>query len=241
VIARLPELQPLLLPGVCGFASAIPGREWELHELERSAVRSVSKRHRSEFTAGRYCAHQALLQLDVRDTAIPSGRNRAPVWPPGIIGSISHSRTCAVAIVTHATEDFLSLGIDIEEAEPVDDDLMCRIGAQQEYDLLSGIDRFSAGILTRLLFSMKEAVFKCLFGWSSEFLEFHDLQLLRIDGERNFTMGRLRHNKREVAVRIYGKFAITPEFICCTAALHKNDVRDTVRCTEMIGERLGNP
>ena len=78
-MTALPDLTQVLWPGVCGFASVMPATEWTLHDLERRAVASAVETRVAEFTAGRYCAHQALRMLGEPDVAIPSGADRADV------------------------------------------------------------------------------------------------------------------------------------------------------------------
>ena len=76
--------------------------------LPADLLTAVPKR-RSEFLAGRMCA---ALALRAAGQPMHVGRNgRAPVWPPGVVGSISHTKTRAVAVVslTHA-----AIGVDCE-------------------------------------------------------------------------------------------------------------------------------
>lgn len=217
----LPELQQLLEPGVCGFASTIPAAAAELHAVERHAARSFSDRRLAEFAAGRHCAHRALMQLGIRETGVPVRHDRLPVWPPNIIGSISHSNTCAVAIAAHATEDLLSLGVDVEDPEPIEHDLMERIGTESEYARLRGAGCVASELASRLLFSLKEAAFKCLYQWSGAFLDFADLRLLDM-GNGRFVMGRLGSPAGVIAEHVVGKFSSSREHICSTAVLRRS-------------------
>src|SRR4051812_2128234 len=52
--------------------------------------RAVAKRKR-EFALGRMCAHRALSALGVPACGLPMAADRSPVWPSGIVGSITHS------------------------------------------------------------------------------------------------------------------------------------------------------
>lgn len=220
------DLASLLPQGVFGFASAIPCEAWPLHDAERSAVLSASDRRVQEFTAGRYCAHQAMRQLGIRAAAVPAGSDRAPVWPEGIIGSISHGRSCAAAIVARQTPGLLSLGLDVTEAEPLEADLIARIGKAPEYDLLARLPGLSAGLAAHLLFSLKEAVFKCLYPRTRLFLEFEDLQLLHLAEDQRFTMSARRQASEAPAVLSRGTFAVTSGSICSIATLRPGNPAD---------------
>src|SRR5258708_1959162 len=74
------------------------------------ALPLTAPRRPHEFERGRACAHRALERLGVPG---PVGRNdetRGPLWPPGVAGSITHTRALAVAAVMHGA----ALGIDLE-------------------------------------------------------------------------------------------------------------------------------
>ncbi|WP_352542194.1 hypothetical protein [Mesorhizobium sp. M0018] len=49
----------------------------------------------AEFLAGRAMADAALQALGQLTTEIPIGPDRAPVWPKGSVGSITHARGIA--------------------------------------------------------------------------------------------------------------------------------------------------
>jgi len=84
----------------------------------RSLGRAVDKRRR-EFTTGRACARAALSQLGIGPTAIPGGARGQPLWPPGIVGSITHCRGYCACAVARA-ERVVSLGIDAEANLPLE-------------------------------------------------------------------------------------------------------------------------
>ncbi|MBW2215557.1 MAG: hypothetical protein JRF48_14335 [Deltaproteobacteria bacterium] len=53
-----------------------------------------------QFTAGRVCSRIALGRLGVAATTpVLRGEDRAPIWPPGFVGTITHTDTwCAAAV-----------------------------------------------------------------------------------------------------------------------------------------------
>ncbi|MEI8635195.1 hypothetical protein P4S72_30355 [Vibrio sp. PP-XX7] len=62
--------------------------------------RAVLKR-KCEFLAGRLCAKRAMAECGINaETTLGIGEHREPLWPEGVIGSISHCDTQAVAVVT---------------------------------------------------------------------------------------------------------------------------------------------
>jgi len=142
-------------------------------EEERSVSRAVSVRRR-EFTTGRACARRALQQLGTAAVAIPSGDHGEPLWPIGIVGSITHCRgyrACAVA----RAEDVRSIGVDAEIHEPLPEGVLEHVAFGRELPMVT---RRSDGIcLDKLLFSAKEAVYKAWFPLTCRWLGFEDVEL----------------------------------------------------------------
>src|SRR5689334_14135921 len=82
-------------------------------DLSPHIAGTVTKR-RAEYVAGRYCATQAIRTIQPRFVGqISAGADRCPAWPPGIVGSITHTRGLASAAVAPATRA-RGLGIDTE-------------------------------------------------------------------------------------------------------------------------------
>ncbi|GAA2473912.1 hypothetical protein ACFPFX_34625 [Streptomyces mauvecolor] len=74
----------------------------------------VSERRRREFLAGRAAAAEALARRDMQGYSVSRTERGVPVWPPGVVGSISHSRTWAVSVVFDS-DIAICCGVDIEE------------------------------------------------------------------------------------------------------------------------------
>lgn len=142
-------------------------------EEQRSMGRAVEKRRR-EFVTGRACARQALEGLGIAPVAIPSGEGGEPIWPSGVVGSISHCqgyRACAVA----RADDVRSLGVDAEVDEPLPDGVLEQVAFGRERAMVADP---SAGVyLDRLLFSAKEAIYKAWFPLAQRWLGFEDVEL----------------------------------------------------------------
>lgn len=143
---------------------APPGLAWAvvalgsadlLPEEEAAMARAVPKR-RAEFAAGRKAARQAMTQLGLPRVAIPMGADRAPVWPCGVTGSISHAGGLALAVVA-GTGAVRSVGVDLERDVPLDPWLVAEVCRPEERAGLS--PEAQAAQATRL-FSAKEAAYK---------------------------------------------------------------------------------
>jgi enterobactin synthetase component D len=135
--------------------------------------RAVKKR-KAEFIAGRYCARQALRRLGGNiNTEIGIGENRIPVWPPGYVGSITHTHGYASAVVAHRNK-VQGVGLDSETLiEPKSVGSVSRqiLTASESYSAQIHRLESPAQHLT-LVFSAKESLFKCLFPLVNRFFDF---------------------------------------------------------------------
>ena len=153
----------------------------DLLPAERALVeRAVEKRQR-EFSVGRHCARTALQRMGIVDFAILAGENREPLWPAGVVGSITHTRGfCAAALA--ASSRFLGIGIDAEVAEPLGPAIADAVATRFE---TSRIERLAPGLAARLVFSAKEAFYKCQFYRTRHWLGFFDVSL-ELEGSGDF-------------------------------------------------------
>jgi 4'-phosphopantetheinyl transferase EntD len=146
-----------------------------LLKSEEALVDGAAQTRIEQFTAGRVCARIALGRLGVAATTpILRGEDRAPIWPPGFIGSISHTDTwCAAAVAR--TEDIRALGIDLESSTPLKEALLKRVCTPKEREWLHELP--APGVTGKILFSAKEAVYKCQYPLSNQFLGFHAVEV----------------------------------------------------------------
>ncbi|ODA30494.1 hypothetical protein A8L45_20065 [Veronia pacifica] len=146
--------------------------------LPDNISRSVNKR-KAEFLAGRYLAKLALSQLNRPEADIPSGDNRAPIWPVGIAGSISHHKTKAVCALTPAHSPEQGIGIDTElfVCEKTIDALLKTAVNRQEVEELAKAGLTEIAGLTAV-FSAKESLFKALFPQVQRYFDFLDVRLV---------------------------------------------------------------
>jgi 4'-phosphopantetheinyl transferase EntD len=142
-------------------------------EEEAIVERAVDKRRR-EFATARACAREALVALDQPPRAILSGPKGEPLWPAGIVGSITHCdgfRACALA----RSADLSALGVDAEPDLPLPEGLLGDIALPEERVLLAELDREAPGpSWDRLLFCIKESVYKAWFPLAERWLGFED-------------------------------------------------------------------
>jgi 4'-phosphopantetheinyl transferase EntD len=142
-------------------------------EEEALIVRAVDKRRR-EFSTARVLARSALATLGFPPAPILRGERGAPVWPAGVVGSLTHTtgyRCAAVALDRHVH----SIGIDAEEDAPVPDGVLDAVSDDDERRALAllAVERPDVH-WDRLLFSAKESVYKAWFPLTRRWLGFEE-------------------------------------------------------------------
>ncbi|HEX3323621.1 MAG TPA: 4'-phosphopantetheinyl transferase superfamily protein, partial [Solirubrobacterales bacterium] len=141
-------------------------------------------------TTVRTCARIALGRLGLPPAPLLSGPKREPLWPAGVVGSITHCdgyRACALARDT----DLATLGVDAEPNEALPDGLLGDIALPEERGQLAALALEEPGInWDRLLFSSKESVYKAWFPLAERWLGFEDATVV-IDRQAGTFSARL--------------------------------------------------
>ncbi|MEV4135144.1 4'-phosphopantetheinyl transferase superfamily protein [Dactylosporangium sp. NPDC049742] len=165
----LGSLLPAGTAVVEAFDDALPA---PLFPQELAALGNAVAKRRAEFMTGRRCAREALGRLGFGPVAIPAGPRREPVWPAGVVGTITHCagyRAAAVARAGHLT----TVGIDAEPHAPLPDGVLDSITLVEERRHLRQLDGQRPGVhWDRLLFSIKESVFKAWYPLTGRWLDF---------------------------------------------------------------------
>lgn len=141
-----------------------------LWDAEHPAMARAIPKRLAEFTAGRQAARAAMADLGLPPAAIPLGKDRAPLWPAGLVGSISHTDDLCIAIVS---QDHSSLGIDVEPATALEQELWETICTPSEQAWMQ--TRPDPGLGAKMLFCAKEAVYKAQYPLTGQVIEFTDV------------------------------------------------------------------
>jgi 4'-phosphopantetheinyl transferase EntD len=147
-----------------------------LYPEEFAQVEHAAPARQREFATGRRCARALLRELGCADAPLLRGEDRLPVWPEGVVGSISHTRAlCAVGVARGDAVTAVSL--DLEDDADLERDLWLEICTADELDWLDGQPVADCGRLARLFFSAKECVHKLQYPAARVDLEFHDVEV----------------------------------------------------------------
>lgn len=130
-----------------------PARDVPMLDAEAQAVRRAIPTRRAEFATGRALAREAMETLGLDSCAIPQGTDRAPTWPEGVVGSISHTHG-SVAVAVGKSQHIMMLGIDVEQDRRLEPGVARRIVMPHET---------ADPDLAIVIFSAKEAVYKAMY------------------------------------------------------------------------------
>jgi 4'-phosphopantetheinyl transferase EntD len=145
---------------------------------EEPAVAQAVATRRAEFTTARACARTALARLGVSGAAVPVGEKRAPVWPDGIVGAITHCAGFRAAAVAWR-EEVRTVGLDAEPHAALPDGVLEAVSDAGERAVLDRLARERPDVRwDKLLFSAKESVYKAWFPLTGRWLGFEDAELV---------------------------------------------------------------
>lgn len=166
-------------------------------DVPRTLGRAVPRRVRS-YLAGRHCAARAISALlpgfPNRREALATGAHGSPVWPPAVVGSITHSARLAAAVVA-PIDRWRGLGVDCERVmtAEVADEIVSRIIPEMEAIRRTGVPPHSMTwpLFVTAVFSAKESVYKCLSPITGTFFDFDAVELENIDAGAGTVLMRL--------------------------------------------------
>lgn len=198
-------LERILSPPVAVVA-ARGDRQVELFPEEEAALGNAVEKRRREFVTARACAREALSRLGLPAQPIPSGARGEPLWPEGVVGSITHCagyRACAVA----PAGELLTLGVDAEVDDALPAGVLADIALPQERRWIEAAMVAEPGTSwDRLLFSIKESVYKAWFPLTGSWLGFEDA-IVTVDRAQGTFDARLLVPGPTVEGRRLGGFA----------------------------------
>jgi 4'-phosphopantetheinyl transferase EntD len=163
-------------PGIEVVQGSLDVADYALPAEEAAVIAGAGAKRRRDFAVGRTMARQALARFGLEQEVIPVGPDREPRWPSGIVGTISHAKdVCVVAVARRNT--VAALGVDVEAAEPMPSKLLPTICTPREREWIARWPEPERGGLAMLLFTAKEAIYKCQFPLTRRFLEFEDVEV----------------------------------------------------------------
>lgn len=147
-------------------------------------IRKAAPKRRGEYLAGRYCAARALELLGHPVCTIATNLDRSPRWPPGLVGTITHTEGFAAAAVAWV-RDVIGVGLDSERImTPSVCSEIEELTSKPEERALAATLGLEPLLFMTLLFSAKESLYKCLNPIVGVFFDFHAANLTGVDLDR---------------------------------------------------------
>jgi 4'-phosphopantetheinyl transferase EntD len=159
-----------------------------LHPEEAAHARGLGAARRVTWVGGRIALRSALRDLGVGPAlgAIGATRRGAPELGPGLVGSVSHKESIAVALVARSAgavgdpaAPAATLGIDVEIARAPRADIARRVLTPDELRRVEALDEAGAARELLITFSAKEAIYKALDPWVGRYVSFQEVALAR--------------------------------------------------------------
>lgn len=148
----------------------------DIFPSEQEIVGSAVDKRKAEFSTGRALAARSLQLLGVPRQPILKGSKNEPLWPTGLVGSITH--TSEICIVAVARESVCGgVGVDVEKCDANVSELAHLIfssGEAERYMARTGRHRDDT---VRRTFSAKESVFKAVFVHLGRFVDFDEVSI----------------------------------------------------------------
>jgi len=158
----------------------IDSADWHVSLPPR--LETAAAKRRAEFVGGRLAARRALGALTGSPSTPAQDAEQLPDWPAGTVGSITHSRGLAAAVVA-SQSDFQSVGLDAEVV--MNGERAQRLAPQilvaSERAWFDRLPAESQGEFLTLVFSLKESLFKALYPLVRRRFYFPDARLVAWD------------------------------------------------------------
>ena len=146
-----------------------------LYSEEYEYLRFACDKRCCEFITVRHCARRSLQKLGLQRPVMVPGDHGEPVWPGGVVGSITHCQGYYAAAAAMSS-NVATVGIDAERNHPLADHILELIASEDEKLHLRSIrDSRPDVAFDRLLFCIKECVYKAWFPLEKTQLSFHDI------------------------------------------------------------------
>ena len=184
---------------------------------ERAQSGNAIESRISEFATARSCARQALNKLGISPDVILRGSKGEPIWPSGVIGSITHCAGYRAAAVA-PTAKFAAIGIDAEIHDALPPEVLESVCVPEE---IAWLDKASDEMhWDRVLFSAKESIYKAWFPLTKSWLGFEQV-VVTVDVARHTFYARVLDSMPDqfaaVIRQLSGRFLIRSGIILTCA------------------------
>ena len=192
------RLGRLFSPGAVVATLREPGDPQQLLPEEAAHLGRAVPKRRQEFAAGRLCARRALAEFGMPDFPVRVAEDRQPIWPDSMAGSITHTAGFCAAVVAERRR-IQALGLDSELVGDVKPEIWPHICLPDEIAWLRSLPASEQAPAATLIFSAKEAFYKCQYPVVHERLDFPDVRIEAAEWGASEGVFRI-HPTRSIAI-----------------------------------------
>lgn len=194
-----------------------------LHPQEMECVSHCAEKRILDFTAGRLCARLVLEELGISGFPLLAAEEGPPLWPAGVIGSITHTDGYSAAVVTRSGK-YSGLGLDAERFAAVGEEVWPLICTPGELARLESLPVGRRPAEAGLVFAAKEAFFKCQYPLAREWIEFEEVEVeVSEPGEFGIRPRRALRALTRTGHTFRGKFCFTDTLVLAAATLQAGE------------------
>ena len=159
---------------------------------EKTMASKMTQSRSKMFSSGRYAVHLAQEAINAKPREILH-EGRAPIWPSGQMGAITHSKKYAGAIVS---TELRGVGLDFEEVGRIQPKLYAKLFTKDEESWLRQQTRPEA---STIIFSAKESVYKGIFPILKRYVGFQEVEIELDWNSARFDIRYLEEDMYEVS------------------------------------------
>lgn len=205
-----------------GYGEARVGDGHDFWPGESRALARATPARQAEFAAGRAAARLAFRAIGMVPYAIPMGVDRAPVWPNGIVGSITHHEGRCMAVIARRSA-LAGLGLDLAALDPLAEDLWPTVLTEPDRTWLTTQDKSLRGGYAQVIFSAKEAAYKALYPQSRQVVGFDAMDIVPDLSRNRFTaVLRIPFGPFRAGSTLQGQVFCRDGLICTLMALPRS-------------------
>ena len=185
---------------------------------ERAAIASSVPQRAVEFATGRWSARRAMARIGIHDFPLLPNPDRAPMWPAGIVGSITHTEGYCAAVAS-LRDGYAGIGIDAEIAGRAGVELWSLLFTTEEIDWLERLPLQRRSTMATVLFSAKESFYKAQYALTHAWVDFQ-AAMITVDGNSwNLDLIRPQGALANLRLPLRGRFATHDRLVVTAIAI----------------------
>ncbi len=147
-----------------------------------NSLKTAAIGRQNEFIAGRICAIKAGKQIGFEVEDLKIGDSREPLWPNGLVGSITHTKGFAIAAVALKTH-IRSIGIDIEKiiSEKRIETIYKMVLTEDDKLMMKNVPSDMELLACSAIFSIKESLYKAIYPFCKCYFGFKEANINEIN------------------------------------------------------------